>query len=67
MNRHMEKKRFDELGLQGREVECPACEYEFDLSFFDTVGGGYGVVGVKCPHCGMLFGIDGGATKDDSV
>lgn len=61
---HMERERFDELRLQGKRVECPRCEGNFDLSISDTVGGGYGVVGVKCPHCEMRFGIEGGATKE---
>jgi len=57
---HMEKARFDELKLQGRETECPKCEEKFHLSHTPTTGGGWGVVGVKCPCCGAQFSIKAG-------
>lgn len=60
MSEHMESKRFDELKLQGRDIKCPKCDRNFPLMIGDTIGGGWGVVGVKCPHCGTQFGIDGG-------
>ena len=55
----MDNKRFDELKLQGRAVECPRCDRNFPLTIGDTVGGGWGVVGVKCPFCEARFGIEG--------
>ena len=54
---YMDKERFDELKLQGKEVKCPACGETFNLSHTLTTGGGYGVVGVKCPRCAMRFAI----------
>lgn len=61
----MEKKRFEELRLQGKAIKCPHCGREFPLLLEDTVGGGFGVIGVKCPdyRCGATFAIDGGKTK----
>lgn len=60
---HMEKERFDELKLQGRETECPTCKEIFNLSHTLTTGGGWGVVGVKCPRCGVRFAIDAGGKE----
>lgn len=57
---YMEKERFDELKLQGRDIKCPECEEEFHLSHTLTTGGGWGVVGVKCPRCGAQFSIVAG-------
>ena len=61
----MEEKRFEELRLQGKEIKCPYCSREFPLMLIDTVGGGYGVIGVKCPdrRCGAAFAIEGGKAK----
>jgi len=56
----MEKSRFDELDLEGREVECPRCHESFNLTIENTVGGGYGVVGLDCPLCGKRFQIEAG-------
>ena len=63
MARHMESKRFDELKLQGRDITCRFCDIHFALTIGDTTGGGYGVVGIKCPHCDGIFAIDAGGTK----
>jgi len=60
MSRHMEQKRFDELGIQGLKTQCPQCGEDFNITISDTIGGGWGVIGVRCPHCGRQFGIDGG-------
>lgn len=61
----MEKKRFEELKLKGREVKCPTCGRFFPLVLKDTVGGGYGVIGLKCPRrgCRATFAIEGGKVK----
>ena len=59
---HMERKRYDELGLQGKRTKCPKCGEGFHLFHILTTGGGWGVIGVKCPRCGTKFGIEGGTT-----
>lgn len=61
MTKHMDSKRFDELGLQGRAITCRFCGKHFALMIVDTIGGGYGVVGIKCPHCDGVFAIEAGA------
>lgn len=63
MTEHMDGKRFDELKLQGRDIICRGCNIHFPLTIKDTTGGGYGVVGVICPHCGRIFAIEAGAEK----
>ena len=60
---HMERKRYDELGLQGKKVTCPKCDERFTLFHILTTGGGWGVIGVKCPRCRKQFAIKGGATE----
>ena len=61
----MENERFEELNLQGRAVKCPTCGYELPLTSEDTVGGGYGVVGIKCSDskCEAVFAIEVGKKK----
>ena len=63
MTEHMDSKRFDELKLQGRDITCSYCDTHFPLTIKDTTGGGYGVVGVICSHCGRTFAIKAGAEK----
>ena len=60
---YMEKERFDELKLQGREIKCPACEEIFHLSHTLTTGGGWGVVGARCPRCAVTFAIEAGGDE----
>ena len=57
----MEKNRFDELKLNGLEIECPHCKLISPLKYENTTGGGYGVIGIKCAVCWQIFAIDGGA------
>ena len=63
MTKHMGSKRFDELRLQGRDITCSYCNIHFPLNIEDTTGGGYGVVGIKCPHCDGTFAIVAGGMK----
>jgi len=63
MTTHMETRRFDELKLQERDITCSYCAMHFALTIEDTTGGGYGVVGIKCPHCDKIFAIDVGASS----
>lgn len=63
MTKHMDSKRFDELRLQGRDTTCPYCDNHFALVIGDTTGGGYGVVGIKCPHCAKTFVIEVGGAE----
>ena len=56
----MSKARFEELRLQDEEIECEFCHEKFNLQIGHTTGGGYGVVGLICPHCGKTFGLTRG-------
>ena len=57
----MDKNRFDELKLGDSEVECSYCKETFPLKLEDTIGGGYGVIGIKCTACKRVFSVSGGA------
>lgn len=57
----MSEKRFDELKLEDLEVRCLHCTETFALKWKNTVGGGYGSIGIKCAVCEKIFSIDGGA------
>ena len=57
----MERKRFDELKLDGVGIECPHCKLVSPLKFGNTTGGGYGAIGIICDVCQKRFSIDGGA------
>jgi len=57
----MNKDRFDELKLNGLEIECPHCKIVSPLKWENTIGGGYGSIGIRCDVCERIFSIDGGA------
>lgn len=59
----MTKERFDELRLQDETIICEFCKDDFNLRIEDTIGGGYGVVGIKCPLCKRRFGLTRGGAK----
>ena len=60
MTKHMSLERFEELELAGKDIVCPLCQEKFSLTLEMTVGGGYGVVGIKCSYCKRQFGISAG-------
>jgi len=56
----MDKNRFDELKLEDLEVKCSYCKETFLLKLENTIGGGYGVIGIRCIVCKRTFSISGG-------
>jgi len=54
----MDLSRFEELKIQGKKTTCPKCKEEFIITHDKTTGGGYGMIGLKCPRCTNKFGIE---------
>lgn len=53
----IEKDRYDELNIDGKVVTCPECDESFPIQHHLTTGGGFGMIGLKCPGCWKNFGI----------